>query len=125
MCMCGGIIEAGIIAALVGYIGKRIHKCKCDCHEEHLHKCKHCSDHDAKEKAVVIQECGSFTKTEYMKYNVKRFNKRKIFYKAIQYIFGVLIFGGLIFASVGIYKTLNKHKHHDCTEIHCSHNKEK
>ena len=31
--MCGGIIEAGLIAALVGYVGKRLHKCNCNSHQ--------------------------------------------------------------------------------------------
>lgn len=119
MCMCGGIIEVGVITALVGYIGKRLHKCKCDCHEEHIHKCGHCSDHVAKEKAVVVQECGSFTKTEYMKYNVKRFNKRKIFYKAIQYILGIVIILGMCVLGYGVYDVYKNH-HHEHTE-HCVH----
>lgn len=125
MCMCGGIIEVGIITALVGYIGKRIHKCKCDCHEEHIHKCKHCSVHSEKQICVVknLKNLKKMKIGECMIYDINRNKRKQLFYKIIQYILGSLIFGGLIFASVGIYKMLNKH--HDCTEIHCSHNTEK
>ena len=118
MCMCGGIIEVGAIAALVGYIGKRIHKCKCDCHEEHIHKCKHCSDH-IEEKVCSVKECGNWTVTEYMTYNTKRFNKKKLFYKIIQYILGAVLIMGIGMLAYGVYDMYNEH-HHEHTE-HCNH----
>ena len=34
MCVCGGIIEAGIICGIIGCIGKIMNKCKCKCHEK-------------------------------------------------------------------------------------------
>lgn len=122
MCMCGGIIEAGIITALIGYIGKKIHKCKCDCHEKHLHKCKHCSD-DKVKKEVGKKTIGNWIITEYMAYNIHRFNKKKMFYKFVQYFLGILILGGLIFSAIGICKIINEHKHHNCMEINCEHNR--
>ena len=77
--MCGGIIEVGAIAALVGYIGKRIHKCKCDCHEEHIHKCKHCSGHSEKQ-ICVVKNLGKMKIGEYMVYDINRNKRKQLFY---------------------------------------------
>lgn len=118
MCMCGGFLEVGAIAALIGYIGKRMHKCKCDCHEEHLHQCKHCSDHKEVEKCVV-KDMGSWKLTEYMSYNIKRFNSKKLKYKIIQCILGAVVLVGIGMLAFGIYGMCKEH-HHEHTE-HCVH----
>lgn len=97
MCMCGGIIEVGLIAAAVGYIGKKLHKCKCECHEPHLeHHCKHC---DGNVENVI--------------------HNRKSKYKIIQYILLGIMLIGFSFIGYGVYKSLNKHHH--CEEHHCNH----
>lgn len=109
MCMCGGIIEAGLIVALVGYIGKKLHKCKCDCHESHEHKCKHCSDH-AEKKVYYVKKLGECKVTEHMVYNTKRFNKKKFVYKTIQFILSAILIFGICLLGYGVFKT---YKHHE------------
>ena len=118
MCMCGGIIEIGAIAALVGYIGKRIHKCKCDCHEEHIHKCKHCSVHSEKQ-ICVVKNLGKMKIGEYMVYDINRNKRKQLFYKIIQYVLGAVLIIGIGMLAYGVYDMYNEH-HHEHTE-HCNH----
>ena len=91
MCMCGGIIEVGLIAAIVGYVGKRLHKCECKCHED-VHSCKHCENESIKEK-------------------------RK--YKIVQYILGAILFVGIALCIIGAYKEHCIHEHSEhCIHHH-------
>ena len=119
MCMCGGIIEVGIITALVGYIGKRLHKCKCDCHEEHLHKCKHCSEQNVL-KNKVVKNLEKMKIGEYMIYDINRNKRKQLFYKIIQSILGLIALVGIGFACVGIYNAIHSHHHHDCQLENCT-----
>lgn len=92
--MCGGILEAGLIAAAVGFIGKKIHKCKCKCHDDE-HK-------ELKEK--IIQ---------------KDHNSKK--YNIIQKVFIVLSIIGVFTAGVGTGVIINNHLTHKQHIENCSH----
>lgn len=94
MCMCGGFLEVGLISLAVGYISKKIHKCKCECHEEVKHECCHCQEES---------------------------NKKRNKYKIIQIILGGLIIGSIIMITVGIIKE-HCHIHNDsCGHIERTH----
>lgn len=110
MCMCGGIIEAGLIAALVGYIGKKLHKCKCDCHESHEHKCKHCSDHVEKQ-ICVVKSLGKMKIGEYMVYDINRNKRKQLFYKIIQFVLSAILIFGICLLGYGVFKTYKHHEH--------------
>ena len=110
MCMCGGIIEIGLITALVGYVGKKMHKCKCTCHEEHVDECKHCSHHIHEDKDPHVKLI-----TECQKENDKILNKKKKIYQIIQYAFLTLGIIGVCVLAYGVYDHYKTH--HD----HCEH----
>jgi hypothetical protein len=95
--MCGGIIEAGLIAAAVGFIGKKIHKCKCKCHDEQ-ENCKHCAD-DIKNK-------------------IKNHEHKK-HYSFLQKVFIILSILGILGVGIGVGISL-KHFTHEHT-INCKH----
>ena len=82
-CICGGVLEFGFIMALIGFFGKRLHKCNCHCHE--THKCDHCSD-TSKKKLV--------------KYNI------------IQLIFALITIVGLCIVGYSLVEEHNEHHHH-------------
>ena len=88
-CICGGILEIGAIIALVGFFGKRLHKCNCHCHE--LHKCKHCSDEHV---------------------NVEKIRKKNVKYNVIQLIFALITIVGLCIVGYSLVKEHNEHHHH-------------
>lgn len=115
MCFCGGIIELGIVTALVGYIGRRIHKCKCHCHDEQIHKCRHCSDVKSHDNGVdIVFEYSS----EYRKAKKAKLKKRTLVYKIIQYVLGALLLIGVGATLIGVHRMyLNKHQH----SIKCNH----
>ena len=97
MCMCGGILEIGAICAVVGWVGKKIHKCDCECHkEEHIHECTHC-----KENVKIEKE------------------ERKNCYKAIKIALAVITEIVIMMVVYGVYKMLEDH--HDCTHEHVEH----
>lgn len=106
MCMCGGIIEAGLIAALIGYIGKKIQKCKCQCHDEHIEKCKHCTDKQKTNKDC--QNCQNHTK-EHKCHNHKKHN-------IVQYILTTILIIGIGFVFYGVHKMISHHECHDKIE---------
>lgn len=53
MCICGGILEVGIISGVTGLIIKRIKKCSCKCHAK-VDECSHC--HNECETCHSIEE---------------------------------------------------------------------
>ena len=94
MCMCGGILEVGLACAIVGYVGKKLHKCKCECHEEVEHTCKHCDNHK-KGKTVKIEK------------------PKKNYYKIIQYVLTLIIAVGMCMLAYGVVKNcFMEHKEH-------------
>lgn len=104
MCVCGGIIEIGAISALVGFIGKRLHNCKCKCHEPIKEECSHCHNHNF--------DC----EDEITKPNVYPqaiIDKKHKKYKIIQYILGGIMFAGLLMTVYGLCKHFSQveHKH--------------
>lgn len=88
MCVCGGIIEVGIICGLIGCIGKVVHKCNCKCHEQI--ECSHCEKHEHSDK------------------------KRKT-YNVIQTIFKFVIFASVCTLLIG--SIIEHHKDHKEVKI--------
>lgn len=114
--MCGGIIEVGIIAAVVGYIGKRMHKCKCKCHNDSVDTCKHCSDQPNNKE----HNCGGFVNIDsvFQKEKNVKFKKKTLTYKIIQYILGIIVLGGIIMTCIGVHKNMCKHEHTENCKHH-------
>lgn len=108
MCMCGGIIEAGLIAAAVGYIGKKIHKCSCKCHQPK--ECEHC--HNIKKYNMEGLQLGwSEPKKSFEK--EKSHNR----YSFIQKLFVILAIIGFVAVGVGFAIEHFEHEH----TINCEH----
>lgn len=133
MCMCGGIIEAGLIAALVGYVGKRLHKCNCNCHNKNnVDKCKHCSDICKDDGCSChTHRCGFVLKPfaferrmQYEKEMRKHLHKKTLAYKIVQIILGIILTVGLGMVAYGLYKEYSHHHHnyHHVHNEHCVHN---
>lgn len=100
MCVCGGIIEAGLICAAVGVVSKAIHHCKCKCHEQH--ECEHCHN----ENHVELDKSEK--------------DKRNIKYKKIQnYLIGFIIGGLILIGGALIYE--HCFEHHHCSDEHYHH----
>ena len=103
--MCGGILEAGLIAAAVGFIGKKIHKCKCKCHDDEHKDCHNCHDDEHKKlKEKIIQ---------------KDHNSKK--YNIIQKVFIVLSILGVFATGVGTGVIISNHLAHEQHIENCSH----
>lgn len=103
MCMCGGFLEVGLVGLIVGYISKKIHKCKCECHEEVKHECCHCTEY--KGSGIVSLD------------DIRKKSKQRK-YKIIQVVLGIMILASMIFVGIGIAKE-HFHKHNE----HCTHMK--
>lgn len=108
MCMCGGILEVGLVCAIVGYVGKKLHKCKCDCHEEIEHTCKHCSTSN------------KFDKNERpsIRLNPKEQKMKKSKYKIVQWILTIIIVIGMCMMGYVVIKNhFLEHNHNHTPPI--------
>ena len=43
MCLCGGVLEVGVICGVVGLVIKKIKNCRCHCHSV-KDECEHCDN---------------------------------------------------------------------------------
>lgn len=96
MCVCGGIIEVGIICGIIGCVGKLLNKCNCNCHKQN--DCVHCND-------------------EHEENSVKKLKK----YKIIQILFHFLIF--ISISCLVVYVIVKHFSNHDkkCNIEHVIH----
>lgn len=93
-----------MIAAAVGFIGKKIHKCKCKCHDDEHKDCHNCHSNEHNElKEKIVQ---------------KDHNSKK--YNILQKVFIILFIVGIFTAGVGAGIIISNHFIHEHT-INCKH----